>query len=57
MKTSEGIKCDTGEDVSAVVPVRGASLQVVQTKVMNSKCNYEGEKCKTTKQAVLLFDC
>lgn len=36
--------------------VRGASLQVVQTKVINSKCNYEREKCKTTKRAVLHFD-
>lgn len=43
--------------MSAVVSVRGASLQVVQTKIMNSKCNYEGEKCKKTKQAVLLFNC
>lgn len=48
-KTSEGIKHDTGEYVSAIVPVWGASLKVVQTKVIDSKCSYEGEKCKTTK--------
>lgn len=42
--------------MSVIVPVRGASLQVVQTKVINSKCNYEREKCKTTKRAVLHFD-
>lgn len=58
-KTTEGIKCDkcnTGQNVSVIVPVRGANLQVVQTKVINCKCNYEREKCKTTKRAVLPFD-
>lgn len=36
------------KNVSAIAPVRGASLQVVRTKVIDSKCNYEREKCKTT---------
>ena len=37
-QTSEGTKCDTGQKVSATVPVQvTTNLQVIQTKVTNSE--------------------